>query len=179
MVDISHIILKTQPSPRATGMPHYLKGQSHFLVPIIVTFRSFIYFLCLPSLSQPNNTHVFLSCYPFVLSDVNMTTTKPSPNVTHPFEVILRTKYLHKIQHISEYRMSHVFNCNRWNYTYLIRCKWPNVVSSNQFIFRFTDFIMLDSSMLDNLSTSSDIFLHHLHLYIQQPLSITSHHIFN
>ena len=80
--DKPHMTFNTQPSPFEIGLPRNLKGQSHFLVPVMVTSKSFLYFLYFPLLSQPNNTNVFLPCWPVALSDLSMTITSPKEKAT-------------------------------------------------------------------------------------------------
>ena len=69
-------------SPPLTGSPCNLKGQSHFLVPLLLTSKSFLYRLYLPPLSQPNNTYVCLPGLPFHVFDLNITITKPKSYAT-------------------------------------------------------------------------------------------------
>jgi len=46
-------------SPSFTGFSH----SPHFILPLAVTFKSFLYRLYLPPLSQPNRVYVFLIIY--------------------------------------------------------------------------------------------------------------------
>ena len=70
------------PSPLLTGYPRNLKGQPHFLVPLSVTCKSFLYRLYWPPLSQPNNTNVSLPRWPVEVYDLKITIQKPMWNAT-------------------------------------------------------------------------------------------------
>jgi len=59
------------------GFPHNLKGYSHFLFPLAITSKSFMYRLYLPPLSQLNNMHVFILYCSLVVLDLNITITQP------------------------------------------------------------------------------------------------------
>jgi len=70
------------PSSPFTGLPSNLKGQSHFLVPLLLTSMSFLYYLYLSPFSQYNNMYVILPCCSIHISDLNITITKSKPQAT-------------------------------------------------------------------------------------------------
>jgi len=55
-----------------TSFPRSLNRQSHFLLPLSVTSKSYLYRMYLPHLSQSNKTYVFISRWPFAVYDFNI-----------------------------------------------------------------------------------------------------------
>ena len=98
-----HNTLTIRHSPFFSGLPLNLKGQSHFLVPVVI-YVSLLYCLYFLPLSQPKTTNVFLPYCSFEKFDLKMTITKLKSNATawahfNNSSQVWKT-YINNIQHI-------------------------------------------------------------------------------
>jgi len=106
------------PSPSFTAFPRNLKGQSHFLLSLLVTCKFFLFWLYLPYFSQPNNMYAFILRWPFEVSDLNITTyttflahLKNSSRLGNYLQNIIKISYLiYQIIHNLNIFSTFIFN---------------------------------------------------------------------